>query len=74
MLPAKPTRDTDRLLMSPGQRIKGEERIQMFPFGVIEFSDTSHSDELYKDNSAKDIKVNLTIQLGFCDTISHSAL
>lgn len=26
--------------------LKGEEKIQMFPFGVIEFSDTSNSDEL----------------------------
>lgn len=48
----------------------------MFPLGVIEFSDTSNSDELYLwvDNRAKDIKVNLIIQLGFCDTTSHSAL
>ena len=27
--------------------LKEEKGIQMFPFGVIEFSDTSNSDELY---------------------------
>lgn len=47
MFLAKPTRDMDCLAESPGQELKGEKRIQMFPFWEIEFSDTPNSDELY---------------------------
>lgn len=57
--PATPTFNCALVLFLPNQEgiwtvwqnhqdkgLKGEEKIQMFPFGIIEFSDTSNSDEL----------------------------
>lgn len=66
MFPAKPTRDMDCLAKSPGQRIKGRKRIQMFSFGVIEFSDTSNSDDLYPwAIEPKDIEMKSSNSTGF---------
>jgi hypothetical protein len=46
MFPAKPTRDMDCLAESPRQRIKGRKKDPDVSSGIIEFSDTSNSDEL----------------------------